>query len=284
MSLEVFKKSIAQQTIPAFLYGTAWKEESTQECVFNALGAGFTGIDTANQRKHYFEEGVGLGLQQFLASNNKTRKDLFLQTKFTFSPGQDHRKPYNEQDPLHQQVMQSFESSLNHLQTDYIDSYILHGPFFMVGLCKEDWEAWSAMEEILQAKKVNFLGISNVNLSQLKELYQNAKIKPTFVQNRCFAVRKWDKEVRDFCKEQCIVYQGFSLLTANYQYLVTSFMQTLMHKYHKTIPQIIFRFTLQSGMLPLTGTTNLQHMCEDLDLDNFELSASEIEQIENIAG
>lgn len=283
MLLQEFKKSLGNFTVPAILYGTAWKEEATQKLTFNALKAGFEGIDTANQRMHYYEEGVGLGIQQFLKASGKTREDLFIQTKFTFANGQDHRKPYNEFDSFKHQVKQSFESSLNHLQTDYIDSYILHGPMYSVGFSEVDWEAWRAMEDLFRKRQVKFLGISNVHLSQLQELYDRAAIKPSFVQNRCFAVRKWDKEIRNFCFEHGLIYQGFSLLTANQQYLLRPFMQSLVKKYTKTIPQIIFRFALQLGMLPLTGTTNQQHMLEDLQLDDFELTSDELKQIENIS-
>ena len=115
-------------SIPPILYGTAWKEEATQPLVLQALTLGYRGIDTANQRKHYFEEGVGLAIQQFLKKSQLTRTDLFLQTKFTSINGQDNRLPYDKLDSLPNQVKQSFASSFNHLQTDYIDSYILHGP------------------------------------------------------------------------------------------------------------------------------------------------------------
>ncbi|KTD08484.1 aldo/keto reductase family protein [Legionella jamestowniensis] len=271
------------QTIPAMLYGTAWKEQATAELTCQALQVGFEGIDTANQRKHYFEEGVGQGIQMYLKKSDKSRSDLFLQTKFTFAPGQDERKPFHDDDPIEKQVLQSFTSSLEHLQTDYIDSYILHGPYFTSGLCAADWEAWGAMERLVDAKKAFFLGISNVSFPQLELLCQKAVIKPTFVQNRCFANSQWDKEIRGLCKKEGIIYQGFSLLTANYQYLLTPFMQSLAKKYNKTIPQIIFCFALQKDMLPLTGTTNQQHMREDLEMVQFKLDAPELEQIENIA-
>ncbi len=89
---------------PTMLYGTAWKEERTQELVVQALNSGFIGIDTANQRRHYFEEGVGLGVQQVLNTTSLTREQLFLQTKFTYATAQDERKPYDEQAPLTEQV------------------------------------------------------------------------------------------------------------------------------------------------------------------------------------
>ena len=80
---------------PDFLYGTAWKEERTPALVELALRTGFRGIDTANQRRHYFEAGVGQGLAAAYRAGVVARADLFLQTKFTYRPGQDHRLPYD---------------------------------------------------------------------------------------------------------------------------------------------------------------------------------------------
>lgn len=275
--------SIDAISIPPILYGTAWKEADTQRLVTQALKLGFKGIDTANQRKHYFEEAVGLGIQEFLKSNQKTRRDLFLQTKFTSAHGQDHRKPYNDFDSLTKQVQQSFASSLDHLQTDYIDSYVLHGPALSRGIIDADLEIWQAMEALVLNGKIKFLGISNVTMEQVEALFNTVSIKPSFIQNRCFAASNWDHDLRLFCKRNTIIYQGFSLLTANQPYLLTPYMQTLSQKYNKTISQIIFRFACQIGMQPLTGTTNPQHMTDDLNINDFELSALELQQIENIS-
>ena len=85
---------------PSFLYGTAWKEEDTQRCVRDALAAGFRGIDTANQRKHYHEKAVGDALEEAYATTPVHREDLFLQTKWTHRRGPDHRLPYDEFAPL----------------------------------------------------------------------------------------------------------------------------------------------------------------------------------------
>src|SRR6202045_4116862 len=103
--------------IPAFLYGTAWKEERTPALVELALRSGFRGIDTANQRRHYFEEGVGQGLAAAYRAGIVTREDLFLQTKFTYRRGQDHRLPYDPEASLSIQVAQSMASSLARLGT-----------------------------------------------------------------------------------------------------------------------------------------------------------------------
>src|SRR5277367_2209688 len=108
--------------LPGFLYGTAWKEDSTAALTELAIKTGFRGIDTANQRRHYFEAGVGEGLAAAYRSGLVTRSDLFLQTKFTYQDGQDHRLPYDPDADLSTQVEQSMASSLEHLGTDYIDS------------------------------------------------------------------------------------------------------------------------------------------------------------------
>jgi len=115
-------------TAPDFLYGTAWKEDRTPALVEMALRTGFRGIDTANQRRHYFEAGVGQGLAAAYRGGIVTRAELFLQTKYTYQPGQDHRLPYDPDADLATQVAQSMASSLEHLATDHVDSYVLHGP------------------------------------------------------------------------------------------------------------------------------------------------------------
>ena len=114
-------------SIPSFMYGTAWKKEATAQLVQLAVSSGFTAIDMANQIIHYNEALVGEALLA-LASQGITRDTLFLQTKFTPADGQDHRTPYDASADLTTQVRQSFESSLEHLHTDYVDSYVLHGP------------------------------------------------------------------------------------------------------------------------------------------------------------
>ena len=268
--------------VPRFFYGTAWKEDRTAELTGLALEAGFLAIDTANQRRHYFEEGVGLGLDAFLKAGTKTRDDLFLQTKFTYARGQDHRKPYDEDASYTQQVEQSFESSLVHLRTNRIDSFILHGPFG-AGLSAEDHEVWRAMEGLQTSGRVGLIGVSNVDLGQLRALYDFAVVKPRFVQNRCYATRMWDRDVRRFCAERGVLFQGFSLLTANRNELRAPLLLDLAKKYNRQVAQIVFRFSQDIGMIPLTGTSSVEHMKSDLDIDDFALTAAEVAQIENVA-
>jgi len=268
--------------IPSFMYGTAWKKVATTELVQLAVASGFKAIDTANQLIHYQEALVGEALQA-LAKQGIARDAFFLQTKFTSADGQDHRTPYDANADLTTQVSQSFDSSLSHLHTDYVDSYVLHGPSSRRGLGAADWEVWEAMEDLYQSGKTKMIGISNVTAAQLSQLCAQATVKPMVVQNRCFAALGWDKEVREICQGHDIIYQGFSLLTANRAVLADSEVLAIARRLGASPAQVIFRFALQIGMLPLTGTTNPQHMKEDLQAAQLVLSAEDIELIETIA-
>lgn len=265
------------------MYGTAWKEEETQRLTRLAIDKGFRAIDTANQRKHYYEAAVGDAIKSAIDDGVVQRKDLFLQTKYTYAQGQDDRLPYDPAADYATQVQQSFEKSLEHLHTDYIDSYVLHGPHSRLGLSDVDWQVWGAMEEIHKAGKTKILGVSNVNYKQLESLLKRATVKPHFVQNRCFARGKWDKEIRQLCQENSVVYQAFSLLTANKTELSRPAIQKIVEKYQKTLPQVVFRFAIEVGMMPLTGTTKELHMEQDLQIYDFELTGDEMKAIENIA-
>lgn len=270
--------------VPAFLYGTAWKEDETERLTALAIEAGFRGIDTANQRKHYHEAGVGAALAAALAKGTLARKDLFLQTKFTFRGGQDHRLPYDPAAAVPVQVEQSFARSLVHLGVSTLDSYVLHGPSTRTGLAPADWDAWRAMERIHDSGQVRWLGVSNVDLDQLAALCDGARVRPQFVQNRCYAVDGWDREVRAFCRSNGMIYQGFSLLTANRRALEHPKVIGIANHHGCTVPQVIFRFAMAVGMLPLTGTTSRAHMRDDLAAAGIRLEPDEVAAIEALKG
>lgn len=251
--------------VPDLMYGTAWKESRTQGLVELALREGFRAIDTANQRKHYFEEAVGKGI----AAADVT--GLFVQTKFTHRGGQGERLPYDEHAPIATQVAQSYESSVAHLGA--VDSYVLHGPSARDHLTAEDHEAWRAIE----ALPVALVGISNVSAKQLEDLVAFAQVPPAFVQNRCYATAGWDRDVRAVCTRHAIVYQGFSLLTANKDVVNHDRdVRAIAARLGVTTAQLVFAFARQRGMLPLTGTTSAEHMRLDLASSKIELGADDL--------
>jgi diketogulonate reductase-like aldo/keto reductase len=265
-------------TSPALLYGTAWKEERTAGLTELAIRAGFRGIDTANQRRHYFEAGVGQGLAATYQAGIVTRADLFLQTKFTYQPGQDHRLPYDPGASLTEQVAQSMASSLEHLGTDYVDSFVLHGPSSGHAWSEEDAEVWAAMVKEREAGRARVLGVSNVSLRHLQQMPE----PPAFVQNRCFARLGWDRHIRAFCRERSIVYQGFSLLTANPEVMQHPLLAAVAERSSVTVAQVVFAFARAVGMLPLTGTSSPEHMQQDLAGASFALDPELVAAIEGL--
>jgi diketogulonate reductase-like aldo/keto reductase len=270
--------------LPDFLYGTAWKEDRTPSLTELALGMGFRGIDTANQRRHYSEAGVGQGLAAAYRAGGVTRADLFLQTKFTYQPGQDHRLPYDPAASLSDQVAQSMANSLEHLGTDHVDSYVLHGPASGYGWTDADSEVWEAMMRKRDAGRTRFLGVSNVSLRHLEQMAVAHTESPAFVQNRCYARFGWDRDVRLFCRERKIIYQGFSLLTANVEVLHHPLITGLAASANATPAQIIFSFARAIGILPLTGTSNAEHMKQDLASVYLTLPSDAVNEIESLAG
>jgi diketogulonate reductase-like aldo/keto reductase len=268
-------------SIPDFLYGTAWKEERTPALVELAVRAGFRGIDTANQRRHYFEAGVGEGLTAAYRAGVVKRAELFLQTKFTYRPGQDDRLPYDPAASFAEQVAQSMASSLEHLGTDYVDSYVLHGPSSGYGWTNVDDEVWEAMRKEREAGRTRMLGVSNVGLRHLERVIRVGA--PAFVQNRCYARLGWDREVRLFCAQHKIIYQGFSLLTANMDVLRHSLVTRVAARESVSAAQVVFAFARRVGMLPLTGTSDVEHMRQDLAGVGLQLEDEVVRAIEGIA-
>lgn len=265
---------------PRFFYGTAWKEDRTGPLTELAIRQGFRAIDTANQRRHYHEAAVGQAVRAALDAGVVSRDELFLQTKYTFQAGQDHRLPYDPSASIAAQVEQSFASSLEHLGVTAIDSYVLHGPNQREGLTDDDWSAWRAIEEIHDSGGARLIGVSNFTLDQLNALYDGARVQPRFMQNRCYAVTGWDRQIRRFCAVNDIVYQGFSLLTANQAALSQPHWAEIAKRHDRSVAQIAFRFALQSGVVPLTGTTQADHMQADLDIFSFSLAEEEMAQLE----
>jgi len=268
---------------PQFVYGTAWKEDQTEGLVRDALHAGFRAIDTANQRKHYFEAAVGKALKQFLSETDLTREDIFLQTKYTFQASQDDRLPYDPSASISEQVQQSVEKSKSHLGVEKIDSLLLHGPSHRVGLHAIDWEAWRSMERLADAGHIHHLGVSNFSADQLRALLDGANIKPGFVQNRCYTIVNWDADVRAVCKTENMIYQGFSLLTANTHFVQHPIVQEIAQTVQKWPAQIVFRYCLDLGILPITGTSDTRHMRGDLACLGFQLTESQRANLDTLS-
>lgn len=261
-------------TLPRILYGTAWKKDATERLVAEAIREGFRGIDTACQPKHYDEAGVGRGVARCLGGGI-ARGDLYLQTKFTPVDGHDPKRiPYDPRAALDVQIAQSFETSLANLKTRYVDCLVLHSPLQPF---EQTLAAWRAFEAIADSGRARRLGISNCySLEMLESLYGSARVKPAVVQNRFHKETGYDAGIRAFCRAHGIDYQSFWTLTANPHLLASGAIGTIAGRHGRTPAQVLFRYLTQQDVVPLTGTTSVEHMREDLAI--FELTLTDDEQ------
>ena len=243
--------------VPRFLYGTAWKEDRTEALVRLALEAGFRGIDTANQRRHYFEAAVGAAVGRARRRGQGPARGPL--------PADEVHVPRRPGPPAslrpaapipRRRSQQSFASSLEHLRTTYVDSYVLHGPSPRRGLTDEDWAVWRAMEAVHAGRP----GAPARRQQRLARAARDAastaaRVKPAFVQNRCYAIDGWDADVRAFCARARDRLPG--LLAAHRERSARSRLRPCSRaaqRTGRTAAQVVFRFALQVGMIPLTGT------------------------------
>ena len=194
--------------IPSFMYGTAWKKEATTQLVQLAVALGFRAIDTANQLIHYEEALVGEALQA-LEKKGIKRDTLFLQTKFTPVGGQGGRSPYDASADLTTQVRQSFDSSLAHLRTEYVDSYVLHGPYSRRGLGEADWEVWVAMEGLYQSGKTKKIGITISRPINLHNFVNRRVINPWWCRTGVLPRSDGTKRLGRFAKRMASSIKAF---------------------------------------------------------------------------
>ena len=252
------------QSKPFLMYGTAWKKEKTSLYVMQAIQAGFRFIDTACQPKHYHEPGVGAGWRAAADELGLKREDIFLQTKFTDLAGQDpNNLPYDPSAPLEEQIRTSLAVSLKNLQTDYIDSLVMHGPRDTV---EETMEVWRVMESFVDEGKVKRIGMSNCyDYKKFTTIYQMARIKPWVLQNRFYAQSHFDTNLRKFLKENGVWYQSFWTLTANRDALAKPEVYELAEAKGLSPQTYMFAFLMSLGYTsPLSGTTSRVHMAEDV--------------------
>jgi len=266
--------------LPYLIYGTAWKESQTSELVKSAILNGYRFIDTANQPKHYNEEGSGDGWTEAVRELNLTRSEIYIQTKF--SQNQDERSaPYNVSAPVSERVRDSVKSSLQHLKTNYLDALILHSPYSKI---ETTMEAWKAMESFVDDGKVLQLGISNCyKLETLSDLYDRSRIKPTILQNH-LRTTEFDPKLLKFTRDHKMQYQAFWTLTANSNHLQKNEIKDFASAKGLSPQLYMYAFLLSIGITPLDGSKS--HQIEDVDfikrLQNKELVAFENEDEINL--
>ncbi|KAJ5919545.1 hypothetical protein N7454_009380 [Penicillium verhagenii] len=259
--------------IPVFLYGTAWKKDHTADLVYTAVNAGFRGIDTAAQPRHYQEPLVGDGIRRAIAEGVVHREDLYVQTKFSPVSAQDpDNMPYDANASLTEQVHASIKSSLHNLRPfadpsradeAYIDTVVIHSPLRTI---EQTIEVWEALQTYVP-HQIRNLGLSNCSISVLQALYTfpKVKVKPAVVQNRFYEDTFFDVSLRAFCRENDIIYQSFWTLTANPELVRSEPVQKLASQVGISPAAALYAMVMALGnMTVLNGTKNTTRMVEDL--------------------
>jgi diketogulonate reductase-like aldo/keto reductase len=248
------------------IYGTAWKGSSTYRLVQAALDAGFHAFDTAAQPKHYREDLSGRAVRDRILQSRCARSRLWIQTKFTALPGQDPANiPYDAKASIMQQVAESVNQSLAHMETaspgdGYLDCVLLHAP---LDTLEDTIEAWKALE-VFVPSRIRCLGISNVSFNTLANVYRLAYHKPCIVQNRFRKNNAFDNLVRAFCRRHEIVYQAFGILKDESTLMRTQAVRDISLWVEVTQQQALYGLLKDLNVVALNGTASVQHMEGDM--------------------
>ncbi|MDR1160343.1 MAG: aldo/keto reductase [Syntrophomonadaceae bacterium] len=250
--------------IPIVGFGT-WQTpggEVAVSSVKEAIKAGYRHIDTAAFYGN--EESVG----QAIKESGIDRKDLFITTKLWNS---DHG---------YEAALKACAASLERLQLDYLDLYLIHWPNpirFRDQFEKVNAETWKAMEKIYKDGKTKAIGISNYMPHHIEATLKNAETVPAVNQIRLYPGFIQEETVR-YCKEKGILIQAYSPLGTG-SMLEVKELRELTEKYHKTVAQICLRWSLQMGFLPLPKSVTPARIQENADIFDFELSEKDVQNL-----
>ncbi|MCK2017218.1 aldo/keto reductase [Peribacillus frigoritolerans] len=249
--------------MPWFGLGVFKVEEGPElvNAVKVAIKHGYRSIDTAAIYEN--EEGVGQGIREGLKEAGISREDLFVTSKV-----------WNA-DLGYESTIAAYEKSLQKLGLEYLDLYLIHWP--VEGKYKE---AWRALETLYKEGKVKAIGVSNFQIHHLKDLMEDAEVKPMVNQVECHP-RLTQKEVQAFCKEQGIQLEAWSPLMQG-ELLDNEVLQSIATKHGKSVAQVILRWDLQNGIVTIPKSTKEHRIVENSTVFDFELTEEEMNQIDGL--
>lgn len=254
--------------IPKLGLGT-WmiSDENVVDAVEQAIKMGYRHIDTAQAYAN--EVGAGKGVK----ASGIPRNEIFITTKLAAEV-----KSYEE-------AVASIEGSLQKLDMEYIDLMIIHSPKPWANFLESEpyfegnLAAWKALEEAYQTGKIKAIGVSNFEIADLKNILDNATVKP-MVNQILTHISNTPKELIDFCKEQNILVEAYSPF-GHGELFKNQQVQAMAAKYKVSVSQLAIRYCLQLGLLPLPKTANPQHMEANAAVD-FEISESDLLELQNL--
>lgn len=244
--------------IPSIGFGTykSGNDKETCEIVKYALNTGYRMIDTASFYGN--EYGVGKGIKE----SGIDRSDIFLVTKL-----------WND-DHGYDNTIEAFNKSLKTLQVDYIDLYLIHWPN------KLNTDTWRAFENIYKSGKVKAIGVCNFKIGHLEELKKNAKIMPMINQVEIHPLNN-KGDMLSYCNENSIKLMAWSPIMRG-KLFSNEVMVSLAEKYNKTISEIILRWHIQRGVIPIPKSSNEQRIKENFNVFDFIISSEDMKVIDSL--
>lgn len=245
--------------MPYLGFGVYKVEEGHQveETVKTALELGYRSIDTAAFYQN--EEGVG----KAILDSGINREDLFITTKV-----------WNN-DQGYEETLRAFNESMNKLQLDYLDLYLVHWPVKGKYL-----DTWRAMEKLYNEGKVRAIGVSNFQIHHLEDLFKHSTVKPTVNQVELHP-RLSQEELRAYCQEKDIAVEAWSPIGRG-RLLAEPILKTIGEKYKKSAAQVILRWHLQNGVIIIPKSVTPARIKENMELFDFALNHEDMEQINSL--
>lgn len=233
-------------------------EKECEQAVLDAIETGYRLIDTA--ASYMNERAVGNAIKNC----GVDRKDLFITTKLWV---QDHG---------YENTKKSFQKSLDKLQLDYIDLYLIHQPYGDV------FGSWRAMEELYEAGKIRAIGVANFQIDRIMDLIVFGKTNPAVNQIETHPFHQ-QNEAELFLKENNVQMQSWGPFAEGKNNIFTNeLLVSLAKKYNKSVAQVILRWMTQRGIVVIPKSVRKERMVENFDIFNFEINVDDMELIKTL--
>ena len=250
--------------MPPIGYGV-FRMTNLEECenaVVQAVKIGYRLIDTAAAYEN--ETAVGKAIKRVSAEGIVQREELFITTKLWIT------------DTTYEKAKEGFKRSLDRLGLDYVDLYLIHQPYH------DYYGAWRALEELYEEGKIKSIGVDNFTQDRMADFLFFHKVRPAVNMIECNAYFQREDE-RKYLREQNIIMQAWSPLAAGKEDLFSNeILCEIAQKHQKTVAQIILRWLVQRGIVPVVKSANPVRMKENLDVFDFVLSEGEMKQIASL--
>lgn len=258
-SIKSLKAHDGVTLIPQIGFGTYTLESEIvlNQVIPHAYNCGYRHFDTAVM--YCNEEIIGKTLQK----HKIPRDSLFLTTKIL------------PEDMSYQKAIDSTKNSLKYLQTDYLDLLLIHWP----GNKKERIETWQACEFLKDSGLVKSIGVSNFTPTHLQSIMKTCKYKPIVNQIEIHPLY-YDKSTIEFCQKENILLEGYCPFAQNHKNLIKNKgLLEIAEKYEKNVYQVILKWGVSNGFILLPRSSKKEHLQANLDINDFELTEAEIQQI-----